>query len=265
MLLVSTDDDRALSLFYSEPSLELIEPLTVRYDASPNEIYKILQQEFQYIYFRDPFNDSSISQDLAKDNTKKILNSGASAYIVDHISSYNDLKFEDKWRQYNMFADYMPSTEILNSNMVIDFKTKIIKKRFSSRSRGIINEEKDFPLNSQAKDYLVQSRLDIETEYRAFMVGEKIIGPLAIKTRRRSLNKIQVTGLEKNIDPGIINICNAVYAKTGYDLMGLDIAKTNKGFMLIEINRSCQFKGYLKKSDINLAVSLNKRLLSLNK
>jgi glutathione synthase/RimK-type ligase-like ATP-grasp enzyme len=263
ILLVSTADDVSLKLFYSADSSQLLDPSVIYYNASDDEINKALQQDYQFIYFRDPFNDKDVAQYVAQNTTDKIIEAYPSAYFVDHITSYDDLFFEDKWRQYKLFPEFMPLTELLTSTDSIDFKKHFIKKRISSRSRDIIFSENDFPSSAISEDYIVQPLLSIEKEYRVCMVGDEIINPMAIKTSKSIDQQVKVIGIEKEINPAIIKICKVVYERTKFDLVGLDIAKTSEGFILIEVNRSCHFTELLRKSGINLATVLSQRLLSL--
>lgn len=260
MLIVTTKADFSSHLFYSTESKQLIEPHSVRYDSSDNDINQALLNDFKFIYFRDPFNDGSISQTLARKNTIKILNHYEQAYKVDGVSSYEDMLFEDKWNQYKVFARFMPDTKILESLDGLEMGRYFTKKRISARSKGIIFDKDDFPSDANPRDYIKQAKLAIEIEYRVYTVGGKIIQPLAIKSSKSTNSPVKVIGVEDSLDPEIVKICESVYDTTKFDLMGLDIAKTDAGFMLLEVNRSPQFRGYIRVSSLDLANLLSSYL-----
>lgn len=263
ILIVSTADDVSLRLFYRDDSTQLLDPSVIYYNASNDAINKVLQQDYQYVYFRDPFNDKNTLQYIAQNTTDRVLESCRSAYFVDHITSYDDLFFEDKWRQYKLFPDLMPLTELLISLDSINLQKHFIKKRISSRARDIVFSESDFPSDAVAENYIIQPQLKIEKEYRVYMIGGKIINPMTIKTSKSATQQVKVIGIETDINSAIIKICKIVYERTMFDLVGLDIAKTSEGFILIEVNRSCHFTELFRKSSINLAATLDERLLSL--
>jgi hypothetical protein len=258
MLIVTTAKDFSLELFQNQESSDLIKPSVVYFD---NIDEKVIEQNYDYLYFRDPFNDPSISELAAQETTKEVLEKVRAAYSIDGIASYDDLLFEDKWRQYQLFGELMPRTKPLDSLDEVDFDKELIKKRTSSRSRDIVFTKAAFPIGNNLSDYIVQTLLGIEVEYRVFVIGGKIIHPLLIKTSKTPDQKTKVTGTEDLIDPRIEDISNRVHRVTGFDLMGLDIAKVGQNFWLIEVNRSCQFKSFDRETGQNPATLLNKYLL----
>jgi hypothetical protein len=258
LLLVTTGADLSLELFKTAESSKLIEPHLVHYNASEAEINKSLKPNCNFVYFRDPFNDSSVSLKTAQKNTGIILEHYKSARKVDSVSSYNDMLFEDKWRQYELFYKFMPRMKILNSLEIP--AGKFVKKRISSRSKGVIFTQNDFPKDAKPEDYIVQPWLDIEAEYRVFMVGDQVIKPLAIKTSKTVGHKVKTIGLTEELDPQMLKICSSVYQEVKFDLVGLDIAKIPSGYCLLEVNRSPQFNTYQRLSSINLATHLYQRL-----
>lgn len=265
ILLVSTDADLSLDLFYAKESISLIRPFTIKYQASDEELNKIFQNEFDYIYFRDPFNDQNISQQLARQNSDKIFERYRSVYKVDGIQGYEDMLFEDKWIQYKKFKQFMPKSSLLDSLDISWPKERFIKKRISARSKGVIFCRQDFPDHANPKDYIDQVRLGIETEYRVNMVGQEVIRPMAIKTSKSETEGVRLITEEFNIPNEILEISQFVYDKTHFDFVGLDIARIKNRFILLEVNRSPQFNGYARLTNINLAVKLYEHLLNIDK
>lgn len=262
ILIVTTKDDISLSLFYAPEAAKLIEPYHIFYDSPDGDIQAILKQDFQFIYFRDPFNDVNLPKIIAKKTFATINNNYPDAYIVDGLTAFEDLFFEDKWKQYVMFRQFMPTTKILQSPETLNFEAGYVKKRISSRSKGIIFNRKSFPSDYNPKDYIYQKKLNIKKEYRVFLIGQEIVLPLALKSPKTPSNSVRVIGYEDTIPPEVAAIAKRVYKTTKFDFMGLDIAHTDKKFYLLEVNRSCQFEGYGRVSPVNLAAFFNKYLLN---
>ena len=262
MLLVSTKADLSLPLFFREDSTSLIKSTSLLYDSESKELEELFNYDFSYIYFRDPFNDETVDQKNAKRLIELLFDHYGSAYYLDGISSYEDMLLEDKWEQYKLFGDLMPSTELLSKVNTLKKDKIIIKKRISARSKGVFFDRKDIKRNENLEKYIIQQLVRINKEYRVYVVAGKIIGPLAIKSSKSKSQHVRIIGEEKKVPAEILDICRHVYEKTNYDFMGIDIAETATGFKLLEINRSCQFKAYLRTTGINLAATLNKHLLN---
>ncbi len=265
ILLVTTSADFSLPLFFAEESTRLIRPTSIDYNSPDKKLDEIFRDDFDYVYFRDPFNDKAIPDKLIRKNTDRILRRYQLAYKVDGITSYEDMLFEDKWRQYRAFSNFMPHTELLSSLDIPNLGSKFIKERISCRARGVIFSKSDFPDKADPSNYVVQPRLDIEVEYRVYMIGGEIIKPLAIKSSKTAQDKVRLTGVKETVPAAIVDIARATYDVTRYDLMGLDIAKTASRYYLLEVNRSSQFKGYLRHSRLNLATLLDNYLLTIER
>src|ERR1035437_740409 len=132
MLIVTTGEDLSLGLFYDPKNTKLVEPVHMSYMSSGEELTSVFQTNFDYVYFRDPFNDKSVVQNDARATTDKVLKKYVSAYMIDGISGYSDTLFEDKWHQYQLFSRYMPRTKLLESRDVSGNGKQLVKKRISS-------------------------------------------------------------------------------------------------------------------------------------
>jgi glutathione synthase/RimK-type ligase-like ATP-grasp enzyme len=264
MLIVTSDDDPSIRLFEREAAAVLVKPIVVHYNTSPTNLARVLDDDYQYVYFRDPFNSSSVTHEVARTVSNSVSLHMSSAYYVDAVKSLDNMLFEDKWIQYTTLPELMPYTEITQSIKDLDTSKYFIKKRISSRARGIVLSVEDFPNNAKPSDYIIQLKLNINTEYRVFMIGGKVVLPLGIKRSKSVDQAVKIVSTTSNVSPEIMTICENVFRETSFDFMGLDIAETNEGYFLLEINRSPQFKAYLKLSSINLATSLNRCLLIKN-
>lgn len=253
LLIIGPDDDISIDLFLSAGQGRMDITSALYTDSlSPDKTW-------DFIYIRGPFINADYYRQDIRDSIENILQTNKQAYVLDGIHSFSDLLMEDKWRQYELFKDIMPETELLDLNG--DLKGKIIKKRISGRSRDIHFDPLELKDGVKPQDYIVQRRLDVEVEYRAFMVGGRLELPLEIKSTKSETGKTKVIGMQPDTPSEVAEICQKVASKLNYDFMGLDIAKTGEGYSLIEVNRSPQFMNFYKWNSINLAEKLIDYLL----
>lgn len=259
LLIMTTAADLSLPLLRAPSSAIGIEVSHIMFDDSLSDVLAD-DSNYDFIYFRDPFNDDSINQKIARSNVADLLARWPSAYSVDTIAGYDDLLIEDKLEQAKIYAELMPESRPFATDL-FEAGKEIIKKRISARSKEVYFRSTDLPAQAITSDYLVQPKLNIKREYRVFMIGGRAIEPLAIKSSKTDETKTKVVGLEKHADRQLLEFCQLVYAKKKFDFLGLDVALTDSGCSLLEINRSCQFDAYSRLSGLNLADKLYHYLL----
>lgn len=252
LLLVTTHKDSSARLFRDTD----VETTILKYDADAVDLQTILTQPYDFVYFRDPFNDPSLELSRTKSLIEQIAHAHEGAYFIDSVSGYDDMLFEDKWHQYQRFSHLMPETTLLSSFKQVGDDAFFVKKRISSRSKGILFSPEDAKPGTAPEDYIVQPRLDIEVEYRVFVIGGELILPMATKRNKTEAQATRVTGLEHACVDQIHEICQQVYAEMGYDFLGLDIAKVHDAYILLEVNRSPQCVGYLRAGGPDLGNAL---------
>lgn len=253
ILLVTTRGDLSLNFFIKSRKLKTD---YLFYDDPLANFQKTLKNRYDYVYFRDPFNVKNWQADRIDHITELVSGHQSNAYFVDRAKSYNDLLIEDKWRQYQLFSEIMPQSRLIKSFEDVNYDEQLVKRRISSRGYGIFFSSAKVPDNARPDDYIVQTKISIKKEYRAFMIGGTIISPLTIRTSRLPGRAVRTIGIDSSYRPAIENICTHVCERLGLDLLGIDIAETGSGFTLLEVNRSCQFKAYHRISGINLADNL---------
>lgn len=253
ILIITTHNDVSLDYFIGSPGLKTD---VLFYDDSLPRIKETLQNKYDYVYFRDPFNENGWQADRIALIADYVSSHQPQAYYVDKAQSYDDFLIEDKWRQYQLFADLMPVTSQITSFESIDYDTHLLKRRISSRGYGIVFSLAKVPGGAQPEDYIAQVKMDIEQEYRVFMIGGSIIKPIALRTSRAPGKATRTVGAEDSFVGGISEICEIIRERIDLDFAGIDIAQTSSGFKLLEINRSCQFKAYTRISGLNLADKL---------
>ena len=211
------------------------------------------------VYFRDPFNQNDYNHDQIKQTVKSIIDSSAQSIFVDNCRHFDDLLIEDKWRQYQLLAEFMPPTEILKGNDKFIDGQHIAKDRLSSRGRGMVFHKKD--INSR-RSYIIQLILKITSEYRVFGVNGEIIAKAAVRSSKTVQSKVKMLRVD-NISTELLEFSRKIYQRLPQlQLVGFDIAVLESGEqILLEINRSPQFSRYNEMMDINLVNKLMKGLL----
>ncbi|HEX5394830.1 MAG TPA: hypothetical protein VFW52_00515 [Candidatus Saccharimonadales bacterium] len=258
ILLVVPNDDLSIKLFLADVCKAMMDVSVRQYQ----QLSDVVAEQWDFIYIRGPFIQADFNSPEIQESINEVLRNGKNAYVVDGIGRYSDLLVEDKWRQYGLLGEIMPATRLPKSFEKLDTAGKIIKKRISGRSRDIHFDITSLPENALPADYIIQDRLNIQTEYRVFMVGSKVILPLEIKSNKTETTKNKVIGQHMNLPDEISKICQEVFEKLRLDFAGLDIAKTANGYYLIEVNRSPQFVNFNRLSSINLAGQLFSYLLA---
>lgn len=195
--------------------------------------------QFDVIYVRDPFNGRNFQLQNIERKLQLVNAMQPSARYVDEVRTLEDVLFEDKWRQAQILGKFMPSTWLGGTVEFIERK-HIAKKRISSRSRDIIFE-KTPELN---QDWIFQDILPIQEELRVYVLHGGVIQLASIKKSKQSTEKTKVISVRKLTASELQFVQQVVAYLPDIDFMGLDIALTESGLRLIEVNRSPQFKRY---------------------
>lgn len=251
ILIITTVADLSVPLFLTQAIADKIRPDFFFFHESTGALKeKLTANQYQYIYIRDPFNYSFNEPDI-KEKIEVILNNRGDTYLVDNIESLDDVYFEDKWHQYQLFSEFMPKTEILENTKDADRENIIVKKRISSRARGIVFGSGKLAGRNPA-DYIIQEKINIEKEYRIYVIFNDILENASIKNSKTRSSKVSISGVEK-ISDAVKEFTQMIIKLNKFDFIGLDIAQAGEKLYLLEINRSCLFNGYFKSTKVNLA------------
>jgi len=253
VLVITTTNDISLPLFFLDANENLsIQVILYEDDAKTFSQVNAQLESFDIIYARDPFNSNMVKE--WEDKIKPILETISNKAIksIDNIRDIKDFYIEDKWEQYQLLNEYMPNTQILLSKTKFSPETQIIKKRISSRSKGILFEIDGIQDPSQ---YIVQEKLQIEQEFRVFTCFDEIISPAVYKSSKTKDIKVKIDRTKtKEIDHKLNLFIRQVLDRLNLDFLGIDVALTKDNeYQLIEINRSPQFKAFYEATNINLA------------
>ena len=257
LYVITTPDDISAPLFTEQSAMPVV---VARYTDDLDALIRPLtEQQHGALYLRDPFNTDTFDPDLLSDIITKILAHTGSLYVVDHLKSFDEVLFEDKWNQYQTFAGYMPATRLLTPHDTIP-DAGFIKKRISSRARGVVFSPEQ--ITEPHDHYIVQEPLSIEKEFRVFVVCKDIQQQVSIRSSKTEDTKVKTAATE-SISPELHKYVEQIVQQIPFDFVGLDIAQTPDGFSLIEVNRSPQFNAYHTETGINLAQVLCEKLTQL--
>ncbi len=262
MLIISTIKDLSIPLFLTQKIQKKINVDFCFFHESTDEIKKkLVANNYNYIYIRDPFNYVYDKGNI-EEKFNVILNNRKKSYLVDNLKILDDIYFEDKWKQYQLFEEFMPKTKLLTNTKDVDNSRLITKQRISSRAKGIVFNSKDM-VSDNLSDYIIQKKIKIDEEYRVYVIFNKIIKEASLKSPKTQHSKVKVIGYKK-ISTKITNFVNNIIKQNKFDFIGLDIAKSKNNLYLLEVNRSCLFNGYFSNNQINLAETFIDKLLKKN-
>lgn len=252
LLLATTVDDHSLPLFLTRRVSGKIRVFPVFFHEDPEEIRETIGDGgFDYVYIRDPFNGDVYDLSDISGKVALILEGTRGAFVLDGLRSFDDLLFEDKWRQYGILGEFMPKTEILSDVSELEGGDRIAKKRISSRARGIAFTPREI-CGSEISGYVVQEMLPLEKEYRVYVVFGRIMGKATVKSPKRHDAKVKIIGSEA-VSEDLVSFIRPILEKIPFDFVGLDIGWDGNRFWLLEANRSCLFNGYFRETGVNLA------------
>ena len=145
----------------------------------------------------------------------------------------------------------------------------IVKGRFGSHGRTVklVNDWQQFDLafkQYHAGQVLVQPQIKIKQWYRVVIVGGKYLGEMrhrqkpkygAVEGKLVKFNSSKMKRLEE--------ICLKAVALVKADYAGLDVAwdEDKQNWIILEINRTAQFKYFERKTKVNVAKEIINYLL----
>lgn len=256
LIVLTTYQDKSLPLFFSEKVKNDYEiEIFLFHESLPIFEQKFKNSEYTDLYIRDPFNGKTV--DYLEEKLNVCFAKNKHTNLIDNLETVADVYFEDKWLQYQTLKEFMPQTQILES-LNYDLDTSFIKKRISSRAKGIV-----FNLESvgEKNEYIVQPKLPIKHEYRIFSVNSEILlratyKKLIVKQKENNEASVRIMDLVE-VDDELKSFVEKIDAKLKFDFIGYDIARlADDSLVLIEANRSPQFLMYYEKTGINLAEKL---------
>lgn len=242
LLIITTKEDRSESLLTHEKL-----QIDIKYYSSALLSRLDELEGYDFVYFRDPFNTEQYDLDELSEIIDLIREHNPAAYYFDKANTLEDMLIEDKWRQAKIFGSLMPPTALLDRFSDINYDDQFVKKRISSRARGVVFGNDELDNSAKPNDYIAQEKLDIAEEYRVIAVRGSLLEDAISKSFKTDTQKVKLTGKAELTDD-IRSFSEVAISKTPeLDLVGLDVVKLKDGsLMLIEINRSPQFNSFAK-------------------
>ena len=253
MLLVTTGRDLSVSFFKSIANVQC--------DVAEfgKGLPLSLLDTYDIVYFRDPFVVSGYSLSATKRTISDIHARYPHSYYIDRVESLTDILFEDKWLQYQYYRQYMPLTAQVGEGKLA--QGMIAKKRISSRARDIVFPEDEVSFSeSDADIFIMQEKIDIIREYRVYVVCGDVLPLVSIKQSKTVSQKAKVTDILAAPIELLEFVKLVLLEGPRFDLIGLDVAETKDGYVLIEVNRAPQFVRYNQILGVNLAAQLVEKL-----
>lgn len=260
VLIISTTSDISLWMFISAFTAKKIFVSVLLVDVTP---YELVYSRFDLIYIRDLFNSNLISVTESIDFLDKlILNTVSTDFFVDWVSIGKHLLFEDKWSQYLEFNEFMPVTKlwILNHKK---WENLIYKERISSCSKWIFFDTSAIQIAHES--CITQNMHEVHEEYRVIVLWWIVLDTCIGKIPKTKKSKLTLTWSIK-IQEDIRLFCERVRdelikLRYDFDLIWLDIIRTEEWIFLLEINRSPQITAFYRESGINIPKLLIEYLL----
>ncbi len=168
-----------------------------------------------------------------------------------------NIPFVESWNFSNQ--------EMLKKWMSTSKLPLIIKRDVSSKGRDVIKIENFDDLDifldkhSNVQDYLVQGFIEGGEDLRVIVLGGKAIGAMKRKALEGEfLTNFSLGGQVSSYDIDQDKVAKSIAEKAAQhfclDYVGVDLIKDRLGdWKLLEINSTCQFKGFEESTGINVA------------
>ncbi len=218
---------------------------------------------YDTVYIRSHFSQpSTLPQnfrskiDLLVESAKRV---NPDVKFIDGMDSVDAIvAFEDKWHQYEIFSEFMPRTELYDTDTdTASFTRPVYKNRLSSRGSGVTwdkNKVDDSPQN-----WIIQESLVIAEELRVYIILGEVYPVGAVKQSMTEGIKAQGTSSRALTQDEIEFASRLMRQAPDLDIVGIDMARTtDKSLLLIEVNRSPGFAKFYELTGFNLATELYK-------
>ena len=136
----------------------------------------------------------------------------------------------------------------------------LAKPVYGRHGEGITIIKKEGQLNNflkkNTKNMMVQPFLNIQKEYRIFVIKNKSIGVIEKTPEKGSTIANYAAGAtftKSKLPEGVIKSAIQICEEQNIDIGGVDIAKAGSKFYLLEVNRCPEFRAFSEATKINVA------------
>jgi hypothetical protein len=248
----------------TDSSLELLGAFADVIVLDTDPLPPILKR-YETLYIRSHFSRPSLLPQVFHTEIESIVQRAVyvnpNVTYIDAMSTVDAIvDFEDKWHQYEIFKEYMPKTQLLDTTQnTAFFKRPVFKKRLSSQGVGVTWDAEK--ITGPAEDWIVQESLDIAEELRIYVIRGRVHPVGVIRQSKTTQQRVQAVDYRTLTQDEIDFSLQASSRAPGLDIIGLDIARTPAGELtLIEANRSPDFAAFEKLTGVNLAGTLYRRV-----
>ncbi len=216
-----------------------------------------IQHPYESLYIRSHFSEPKLQPQNFRNEISRIVaqskEKNPNIKVIDEMDTVEKIiNFEDKWKQYQMFSEFVPRTQLLDEVESTDDRKMIYKKRLSSRGEGVTRDIRD--VHGLANDWITQEMLDISEELRIYVVCGRVYPAGAVRRSMTNGQKTQAISA-RELTQDEVTFATMIYRRaTNLDVVGLDVARTATGELrLMEVNRSPGFSVFATLTGVNIA------------
>jgi hypothetical protein len=246
-LVITTTADLSLELFKPFSDIVLLDKEPVTYTGS----------RYRNVYIRSHFSKPATLPQNFRTGIETLVqgtkSTNSEVSFIDGMDTVDKIiAFEDKWLQYGLFKEFMPTTSLVDGSVVTNFNHPIFKKRLSSRGSGVTLNAKE--VTEPYEEWIVQESIAIKEELRVYVIHGGVYPEAVIRQSKTSQQKIKAVAVRALASDEIDFSARIYESFPDLDFIGLDIARTSEGALkLIEVNRSPDFLIFSELSGVNLA------------
>jgi len=225
-----------------------------------------LTKIYDTVYIRSHFSQpSTLPQVFRKEITSLVQQArrlNAKVMFIDTMDTVDAIvDFEDKWRQHEVFGEYMPRTELFDDNVdTSGFIRPLFKHRLSSRGKGVTWDKEK--ASSSSGNWIIQESLNIQEELRIYVVCGEVCPVGVIRQNKTLQQPVRVVDSRELTKEEIDFSLNVIRQFASLDLVGLDVARTlDEKLSLIEVNRSPGFAKFDQLTGVDIAEIVYEKLL----
>jgi RimK family alpha-L-glutamate ligase len=202
-------------------------------------------------------NERSFDKWPSLDKTTQYINLAAGSLPVVESLSFSSI---DELKKWSLNAYPYIAKDFIGSSGVGVFKI--------SDESDLLDLLKKFNSNYKVKTLLFQRFLPKAEDLRVIVLGGKIVGAMKRTARPGSFlsnysqgGKVEAYKIGEDIEAGRVALNTSKLFKLDYG--GIDLMRNREGkWVVLEVNRACQFEGFEKSTGINVASKVIEYMVS---
>lgn len=218
---------------------------------------------YDMVYIRSHFGQQSTLPQNFRNEIDRIVRQvkdrNPNVKFIDNMDNVDAIvDFEDKWHQYKIFSEFIPTTRLCDEAFhSTDFVRPVYKHRLSSRGSGVTWDR--IKVIEPLTDWIMQESIDIQEELRVYIILGQVYPIGAVKRSMTEGNKAEGVNARTLTNDEVTFSLNLIKKAPDLDIVGIDIARAADGKLsLMEVNRSPGFAKFYELTGFNLADKLYK-------